>query len=78
MIGNQLGTNLIHVTGSIVLPDVRVKTTWLTPDKIPARNIKKHLCKAGPKMCQDCQLCAFGRAYLSLTASDNRMVLANG
>ena len=53
-------------TGKIARPVHRIKTTWVVPDNIPARNIKYHLCKAGPKQCAECQLCEWGKLYLKL------------
>ena len=53
-------------TGKIARPVHRIKTTWVVPDNIPARNIKYHLCKAGPKQCAECQLCEYGKLYLKL------------
>ena len=53
-------------TGKIARPVHRIKTTWVVPDNIPARNIKYHLCKAGPKQCAECQLCEYGKMYLKL------------
>lgn len=55
-----------YITGEIARPDERIKTTWVTPDRVPAKNVKKHLCKAGPKQCAECQLCEWGKLYLKL------------
>ena len=55
-----------NITGSIARPDERIKTTWVVPDKVPARNVKAHLCKAGPKQCAECQLCEWGKLYLKM------------
>lgn len=55
-----------YITGKIARPDDRIKTSWLVPENIPARNIKQHLCKAGPKQCAECQMCEYGKLYLKL------------
>lgn len=60
----------IFVTGSIARPDEPVKTTWVTPDVIKKNQVKSRLCEAGPRRCEECQLCAFGRYYLGLNKLD--------
>lgn len=64
MIRNHAGEAEIYITGSILIPDDHVKTTWVTAESTPSRFIKPRLCEAGPTMCYECQLCAFGRKYV--------------
>ena len=64
MIRNHAGQTQIYITGSFVLPDEIAKTTWVTAESTESRYIKLRLCDAGPKMCYECQLCAFGRKYV--------------
>lgn len=64
MVRNGSGGIVAHITGSFARPDERIKTSWVTPDRVPARCIKNHLCKAGPKACKECQLCEWGKRYL--------------
>ena len=60
------GKRIVYLSGSMAIPDERAKTTWVVPEKVPARNVKYHLCKAGPKLCAECQLCEWGKTYLRL------------
>mgnify|MGYP003290845007 CR=1 FL=1 len=66
MIRNIDGHVGFYATGEIARPDEIAKTTWTVPEHIPARNIKRYLCKDGPKMCKECQLCEYGKQYLKL------------
>ena len=66
-----------NITGSIARPDERIKTTWVVPDKVPARRVKSYLCKAGPKKCADCQLCEWGKRYLKLQEEKKNNNAAN-
>jgi hypothetical protein len=54
----------IHLTGKITKEDMRVRTTWKTPEKIVPQQIKYCLCKDGPNKCAGCRMCAFGRYYI--------------
>lgn len=64
-------------TGKIARPVHRIKTTWVVPDNIPARNIKYHLCKAGPKQCAECQLCEWGKCYLRMKEAEEKKNLTS-
>lgn len=64
MIRDHSGRQIVYISGSVALPDEQVKTTWLTPEKIP-KTVKNHLCEAGPKECASCGLCAFGRWWVN-------------
>lgn len=67
MVRSQNGHKLHHWSGSVA-PEAsshsRVVTTWDTPENIVANQVRGHLCKAGPKKCAECKLCAFGRWWL--------------
>ena len=66
-----------YTTNGASRPDQRVKTTWVVPDKVPARRVKSYLCKAGPKKCADCQLCEWGKRYLKLQEEKKNNNAAN-
>lgn len=72
MVRNASGKKVFYVTGDISHPDQIAKTTWLVPEHVPARNIKRHLCKDGPKMCKDCQLCEWGKFYLRMKEEEKK------
>ena len=58
------GRRIVHPVGKVAKPDEPIKTTWQTPENIVPQQVKYRLCKAGPKKCAECRLCAFGRWYV--------------
>ena len=61
---NANGVRAFYATGRMAIPDVNVRTTWKTPDRIVPNQVKYQLCKDGPRKCAECRLCAFGRFYI--------------
>lgn len=70
MIPHILKGNRRNVTGSIARPDEHTKTTWITPESIKPSLVSKRLCEAGPELCPECRMCAFGRFYLNMQKTE--------
>ena len=64
MIHTGSGARKIQTTGRMAKDEMRIRTTWKTPEKIVPQQVRRQLCKDGPDKCAGCRMCAFGRYYI--------------